>query len=249
MRYFIKVLIFILALTSPSHAIVGADSDASAFKSQLVMVLREGGGVCSGVVVSPQVVLTAAHCVGASPSSVRIHFKNDDGSPALVTPKNIVRHPDYRSDAIQTRTRSVDLALVHLSQALPETFVAAKLSDAVPLTGTPLFVAGFGVTVEGAMESIGQLKGAVLKTIMPYGVSTLFIWAQSPDQTSKGACQGDSGGAIYSGDNVVAITSWSTGVQNKKCGKLTQGILLKDQKHWVNTTVAQWGHRVVWVSD
>lgn len=248
MHFLIIACTYLLFFISPAQAIIGQSEDVSHVKSQLVMVLREGGGVCSGVVVSLQVVLTAAHCVGEKPTSVRVHFKNNDGSPALITPRDVVRHHGYRADAIQTRTRSVDLALVHLSTPLPADFEAAQLSDVVPLKDTPLLVVGFGVTHEGSMEGVGQLNGAILQTIMPYGASTLLVWANSLDQKPTGACQGDSGGAIFVGDAVVAITSWSSGSHNKKCGKLTQGILLKDQKDWVNTTVALWGHRAFWVS-
>ena len=47
-----------------------------------VMVLSSKGGVCSAVVVAPDVVLTAAHCVAGAPDH-RVHWRGEAGEPVL----------------------------------------------------------------------------------------------------------------------------------------------------------------------
>src|SRR5258708_1234523 len=50
-------------LAQPAHAVVGGTPADGAVRQSLVMVLAEGGVACSGVLVAPQAVLTAGHCL------------------------------------------------------------------------------------------------------------------------------------------------------------------------------------------
>jgi hypothetical protein len=252
MRFIAFILALMSCFASPARAIIGAQGSSASFTPHLLMVLREGGAVCSGVVITSRVILTAAHCVGSSTQSVRIHFRKEDGTPELLIPERLIKHPAFKSDAIKTRSRSVDLALIQLSHPLPTPFTPASLSADIPSAGSMLTVAGFGASQgksqEKHMNSIGQLRSTGLTTIMPYGASSLLIWAKSADNTPRGACQGDSGGAIFFGHLLVAITSWSTGHGATTCGNLTQGILLTDQQTWIDTTLSQWGEHAAWNS-
>jgi hypothetical protein len=246
--YALFITLFLAVSTTPANAIVGADQGEKLPSTHMLMVLREGGAVCSGVVIHPRVVFTAAHCVGAAPASVRIHFRSMDGRHELITPLRVVRHPAYKVDAIKTRSKSIDLALIHLKDALPDPFSPMALRQAVPKTGDPLIVTGFGLSIEASPESMGTLRTASLQTITPYGPSAIVLWAKGAS-SEAGACQGDSGGALLFKGALVAITSWSTGFEKKRCGNLTQGILLGAQKHWINTVLQEWHTSIHWITD
>src|SRR5271168_122991 len=70
-----------LASISPAGAVVGAAENGARFANEIVMVLNRGGdkaGFCSGVVLSPRVVLTAAHCLRAA-QDMLIHYRDEAG--------------------------------------------------------------------------------------------------------------------------------------------------------------------------
>jgi S1-C subfamily serine protease len=250
-RSAIAALVLALAapvFCGPAGAIVGGREGAPLAGSML-MVLKPGGGVCSGVVVAPDVVLTAGHCV-AGASELRVHWRQADGEPALVQPAASALHPAYRADAIETRQRSVDMALIRVPQPLAG-FSAATLTTVRPRAGASVMAAGFGAAREGDARSLGLLRSAGLAVVEPYGPGKILLWAADPAGRGKtpgaGACQGDSGGALIDGNgHVAAVTSWSTGQGKARCGLLTQGVLVGAQRTWIDATLAAWGRQAQW---
>ena len=96
----------------PAGAVVGASTDGDVDAGSIVMVLQRRGsaaGFCSGIVIGPMAVLTAAHCVPQG-ADVRIHFRDAGRAPVLLPVTRVLRHPGYRADAIAKREKSIDLA-------------------------------------------------------------------------------------------------------------------------------------------
>src|ERR687889_1820506 len=136
------MLCLVLALSATgAHAIVGGAEDEGPLARQSVMVLSSNGGVCSAVVLAPDVVLTAAHCVTGA-AEHRVHFRDETGEPVLITPAAKVVHPGYNAKAIETRQRSIDLALVRIPEALPARFERAMLTAAKVAENDPVVVGG-----------------------------------------------------------------------------------------------------------
>ncbi len=242
------LLACLMAQALPASAIVGG-REGGPLAGALLMVLKAGGGVCSGVVVAPDVVLTAGHCV-AGGAELRVHWRDAGGQPQLVAPNAVALHPGYRADAIETRQRSIDLALVRVAQPLAG-FMTATLTPAQPRSGDSIIAAGFGAAREGDPSSLGPLRSATLGVIEPYGPGRLLLWAADPAGQGKrpgaGACQGDSGGAMVDATgHVAAITSWSTGQGKARCGLLTQGVLVGAQRGWIDATLGNWGRQARW---
>lgn len=237
----------------PAQAIVGG-RDGGPVAASTLMVLNARGGVCTGIVLSERTVLTAAHCVAGN-AEVRLHWKEaGSDEPVLIAPVGLAIHPEFNGGAVANRRRSIDLALLRVSTALPGRFAPATLVDGdLPRAGSSVTLAGYGVSREGEARTTGTYRSAALATVEPYGPGRILIWAADPTGLGKkpggGACQGDSGGPITLGDGgIVAVASWSTGPSGKNCGLLSQGVLVAPQRGWLDRTLSNWGESATWTS-
>lgn len=235
-----------MAAAGPAGAIVGGADRPDDAERPAVMVLNSRGGVCSGVVLAPDVVLTAAHCV-AGGTDVRVHYRDADRPPVLIVPSAVVAHPGYDAGAVAGRRRSIDLALIRLPGPLPGRFAPAALTAAVPARGSPVAVGGYGLSREGDARSTGTYRTARIEAVEPYGRSAILLWGAAPAGTRAGACEGDSGGPLVDADGaVVAITSWAKGPGRAACGSMTQGVLVGPQRVWIDGTLGGWNRAAGW---
>jgi hypothetical protein len=237
------LLAALLAPPLPAQAIVGGAEDAGPLSRAAIMVLNSRGGVCSGVVVAPDVILTAAHCVTGA-TDYRVHYRDAEGRPVLLEPAALAVHPGYDKGAVAGRRRSIDLALVRLGAPLPARFTRATLTPGSPSKGETVTFGGYGVAREGDGRSTGTFRTVELSVVEPYGRSTILLWASGA--AGAGACEGDSGGPVASGGAVAALTSWASGAGKKQCGAISQAILLGPQRGWIDATLAGWGGQAAW---
>ena len=123
---FLRSLAFVAALAAPlapARALVGAEPDGR-FADRVAMVLIRGGdkaGFCSALVLSPRVLLTAAHCLRPL-RDMAVHYRDAAGAPVIIPVDAAIAHPLYRADAIKARVESIDLALIRTVRPLPPAF-------------------------------------------------------------------------------------------------------------------------------
>ena len=197
-RLALCVFVAVALSAAPAGAVVGPSESGARFADHLVMVLARGGdreGFCTGVVLGPRAVLTAAHCLRPT-HDMAVVYRDAAGKPVLVAVAATASHPLYRPNAIVERHVSIDLALIETATPLDPRFTAAPLAagDGPPV-GSDAIVAGYGVGREGAPSSGGTLRSARLKVRAP--LSSILLWAD--DATGgAGACGGDFGRAAVS---------------------------------------------------
>ncbi|MES2802723.1 MAG: trypsin-like serine protease [Bdellovibrionota bacterium] len=110
--------------------------------------------VCTGSLITRDIVLTAAHCVSSKTSSdkVDVLFGLTDTKATLIAAKDWIINPEYVQSSQDDDITQVwnDIAIVKLSAAAPADFKVAILPTAKTieqlLVGSKLTFAGYGIT-------------------------------------------------------------------------------------------------------
>jgi len=229
-----------LSLAAPAHAIVGGRPAEAELKAETAMIVSTRGASCTGVVLAPNALLTAAHCVQPAADYAVVVF--EAAGPRLIPITRIALHPSFDPNSFATRRPTPDLALVRLGEPLPAGFRPARLSaePALPARRTAFTLAGFGVTRDGDGKSAGTLRTVELPSIGTTG----GIMVRLSDGAAKGGCTGDSGGPAYLGGIVAGIIGWSTAAGGARgCGGVTGATLVGPQRAWIDATVRGMGTR------
>src|SRR6188474_1570425 len=238
-----------LLTVAPAHAIVGGGApSAEGVGRSVVTIVGSRGNFCTGALVAPKLVLTAAHCV-PSGADYKIVEYGADRQPSLQDVKSVAIHPGFNMQAMSGHRATADVALLQLAAPLKGKTPAALGSPDIPINvGSRFSIAGIGVTVRGDGKSGGTIRAAGLVATGKPG--TLQIRLVDPagqgTRDGLGACTGDSGGPVFedkeSGPVIVGVVSWSTGPNGSAgCGGMTGVTPLTLYRDWILQTARQWG--------
>ena len=187
-------------------------ADSSSDTSSIVkLFLFEGSslvGSCTGTVISPTAVLTAAHCFEDADSVVVRAVTN--GTKVDVPSSRVAVHPGFvliEDGFPEPGIVFNDVAIVHTSLQLPVAPVPLLLSRA-PVVGEKTIVAGYGQTENNGPAVEDVVAGrAVVRIVTENHLRIDFRGGESHP------CQGDSGGALLieedSGLVIVGVVSQS----------------------------------------
>jgi secreted trypsin-like serine protease len=234
---------------APARAIVGGGVPSSEGIGRSVLtIVGSRGNFCSGALVAPRLVLTAAHCVQPG-ATYKIVEYGADRQPQLRDVRNVAVHPAFSMQAMTAHRATADVALLQL-EAPPKGKNAAALSvPQLPIVvGSRFTIAGIGVTIRGEGSSGGTIRVAGLVATGQPG--TLQIRLVDPvgqgARDGLGACTGDSGGPAFEDRQgstaIIGVISWSTGPNGSAgCGGLTGVTPLTLYRDWIVQTAKQWG--------
>jgi secreted trypsin-like serine protease len=240
---------FVLSLASPAAAIVGgAAPSPEGIGRSVITIVGSRGNFCTGSVIAPALVLTAAHCVQPG-ADYKIVQYDADRKAELRDVKTIAIHPGFRMQEMLGHRATADVALLRL--AVPaKGKTPARLSVPQPplVPGNAFTVAGVGVTIRGDGKSAGIIRTAGLVATGKPGTLQIRLVDPAGQGTAAGlgACTGDSGAPVFEdqqgGQAIIGVVSWSTGANGSDgCGGLTGVTPLTLYRDWILQTSRQWG--------
>lgn len=196
----------VLGLSARVLKVVGGTECGDLERSPVVRVetLNENTNqvfACTGTLVAPDAVLTAAHCFTNSPELVVV-VAGEAANPQIVNARSIHLHPGYREGADAAFN---DVAIIKLKSSLSPAPVALGISREVE-SGEVLSIFGFGRSEANDGDDFDLRSGQMRVST----VSENHIGANYGGDGSN-TCQGDSGGPLladFAGETViVGITS------------------------------------------
>lgn len=246
------VILFAAALqVTPASAVVGGVKSRSAdgVRASTLRIETSRGELCSGAVISTELILTAAHCLMTG-GSVRVisldrRFRSRTHAVAAVLP-----HPTFVPGTTPRTQPGADLALIRVASPLP--------ADLEPLTlggglwqGETVTMAGFGLASEKNKRTARVLREATLVNAGNYTTANTVKVAVDTENRGEvpgaGACRGDSGGPVLRGPpgsrDLVGIVSWSSGPLSSRvrliCGGFTAITPISEHRAWISEASAR----------
>jgi secreted trypsin-like serine protease len=247
MRSFILACLLLAFVPSSAEAVMGGRvvRDPDGLRGSVVRIETSSGELCSGALIGPDLVLTAAHCVIDTATYRVVAVDRSFRQHALRAIAAAV-HPSFIAGTTPRTQPGVDLAILKLERPFGAGYVpldprAASRVD----SGDTVLLAGYGVVAEGQKRTARTLRETALVALGPMQVKNRVLVVADRERlaetTGAGACRGDSGGPILSetrgGYQLLGIVSWSSGAVASRemtaCGGLTAVTPLSEHGRWV----------------
>ena len=207
----------------------------------VVALVGPGGKLCTGSLVAPTVILTAAHCVtyqgrpkGLTEALVTNGVDQWPQESARIVASEVF--PRWR----ESESASFDLATMVLDRPLVTRPMQMHFDSVQSLLGRDVEVVGFGVT-NGVSQTGSGTKRSTSMTL-----SKIFLGGfdvVTPPNRQTDSCQGDSGGPALA---QVAGRTVILGVVSRgpaDCGGLTHFTGLSDKEAWLRERLSAAGYQ------
>lgn len=178
-----------------------------------------GKNHCTGTLITPQVVLTAGHCVDDyAPADMQFHLGPDSYNPQQkISVMGAIAHPNYHF--VKNHAPQNDIGLVFLANEVAVEPMRLNEYMDETWTGHSLMFVGYGVT-DGETRTGSGYKRIVEMSIAKVEAETFLA-----KEADKSLCFGDSGGPSFLRQTdgtyqLVGVASFVTGTCTEYSGEV-----------------------------
>jgi V8-like Glu-specific endopeptidase len=233
----------LLTTATPATAVIGGTTDTTNIYQNVggLQILFDGEwfDFCSGTLVAPDVVLTAAHCTdfftndvgdpdSFGPDDWRVTFDpTPDETSTYYVADHFVVHPDWLATEVGPgggnskmsflKDGKEDVALVYLAEEVagvtPAPVADLGYLDALDVTEETFTVVGYGTDEYITGSAASPMAITVYDGNRSYrDVTAINDQDLFPDRFlkhTKSTCFGDSGGPVFHDGTLVAVNAWT----------------------------------------
>ena len=219
----------------------------------LASVSDQGLSICSGTLITPRHVLTAAHCADNKKAKIYAVFSKDAlirvrilmnspggfmQDPRVARVARVAIHPLWSGEVGGRSKPDGDLAVLALATPPPSDFRVTRIATRKPQARDHVIAVGFGNSAGRLAAGSGTLRSVALPVtdIKPGIIVVSHLGGQI------GICNGDSGGPAFSKNSSgellqVGVSSYVNGVHGNACQNQGAFSAVLDYMTWVRSSV------------
>ena len=210
------------------HMVIASDSQSK----HTVGIYKKGETTCTGVIVSKNTVLTAAHCVDEMKNG-KVSFGLQKNNREFREITDHIQHPEYDETVVGLAdVPANDLMVLKFKGALPFGFEPAEISNIdIVQDNIEVVLSGFGRDEDNQYDVLKSTTVKVIQTA-PYEFRT--------SEKKSGSCDGDSGGPVFfrnADEKYTLVGSVSRGDMNCNLYGIYENMTY--YKNWINDSISR----------
>lgn len=203
---------------------------------------RRGG--CTGTLIAPRTVLTAAHCIFTQDRGYQvptvIGVSTNGSFNEVIEVIDYAMHPSWTGAVTDAALeRGVDIAILYLAYSPSVRPIMVDRTPPQNRIGEVGKIVGFGRTDAMDKRSGGTKNSVNLRINGVVGSNRSLLELVSTDGMVRGSCHGDSGGPFFIGSGAQRVVSGVTSYGTSTCDGASIYVSTAFFATWINENLNQ----------